>query len=91
MEKSNGISLQKQKKQEVIENLAKDFSAASSIYLLNYEKITVAKDNALRMNLRKKGVVYKAAKNRLIREALKKANISGRARLYMATRFARTS
>lgn len=77
MEKSNGISLQKQKKQELIDNLAKDFSAASSIYLLNYEKITVAKDNALRMNLRKKGVVYKAAKNRLIREALKKANIAG--------------
>ncbi|MDR2581088.1 MAG: 50S ribosomal protein L10 [Fibromonadaceae bacterium] len=71
------ISLQRQKKQEFIDSLAKDFSAAASVYLLDFEKITVAKDNALRMNLRKKGIIYKVAKNRLIREALKKANISG--------------
>jgi len=71
------ISLQKQKKQEFIDSLAKDFSAAASIYLLDFQRITVAQDNALRLNLRKKGIVYKAAKNRLIREALKKANILG--------------
>ncbi|MDR0517850.1 MAG: 50S ribosomal protein L10 [Fibromonadaceae bacterium] len=77
MEKSGKISLQKQKKQEFVESLAKEFSAAASIYLLDFNKITVAQDNALRINLRKKGIAYKAAKNRLIREALKKASISG--------------
>jgi len=71
------ISLQRQKKQELIDSLAKEFSAASSIYLLDFQRITVAQDNALRMNLRKKGITYRAAKNRLIREALKKANIKG--------------
>lgn len=71
------ISLQRQKKQDLIDSLAKDFSNAASIYLLDFEKITVAQDNALRINLRKKGIIYKAAKNRLIREALKKANLSG--------------
>ena len=70
-------SLQRQKKQELIDSLAKEFSAAPSIYLLDFQKITVVQDNALRLNLRKKGIVYKAAKNRLVREALKKANIVG--------------
>jgi large subunit ribosomal protein L10 len=77
MEKSGKISVQKQRKQELIDSLAKDFSAAASIYLLNFNKITVIQDNALRMNLRKKGIVYKAVKNRLIREAFKKANVQG--------------
>jgi large subunit ribosomal protein L10 len=77
MEKSGKISVQKQKKQELIDSLAKDFSAAASIYLLDFQRITVAQDNALRINLRKKGVPYRAAKNRLIREALKKAGIAG--------------
>jgi large subunit ribosomal protein L10 len=77
MKKPGKISAQKQKKQELIDSVAKDFSAAASIYLLNFNKITVAQDNALRMNLRKKGIVYKAVKNRLIREAFKKANING--------------
>jgi len=77
MAKSGKISPQRQKKQELINSLAKDFSAAASIYLLDFQRITVAQDNALRINLRKKNIAYKAAKNRLIREALKKANISG--------------
>jgi large subunit ribosomal protein L10 len=77
MEKSNRISAQKQKKQELIDSLAKDFSAAAAIYLLDFQKITVVQDNALRINLRKKGVYYKAAKNRLVKEALKKSSISG--------------
>ena len=77
MKKSDKISAQRQKKQELIDSVAKDFSAAASIYLLDFNKITVAQDNALRMNLRKKGIVYKAVKNRLIKEAFKKANIQG--------------
>ncbi|MDR1831062.1 MAG: 50S ribosomal protein L10 [Candidatus Fibromonas sp.] len=77
MEKSGKISLQKQKKREFVDSLAKELSAAASIYLLDFQKITVAQDNALRLNLRKKGISYRAAKNRLIREALKKANITG--------------
>jgi large subunit ribosomal protein L10 len=77
MEKSGKISLQKQKKREFVDSLAKELSAAASIYLLDFQKITVAQDNALRLNLRKKGVSYRAAKNRLIREALKKAKITG--------------
>ncbi|GHV12545.1 hypothetical protein AGMMS49938_05320 [Fibrobacterales bacterium] len=71
------VSANKDKKQVVIDALAKDISGAASVYLLNYTKIKVAQDNALRINLRKKGIVYKAAKNRLLREALKKAGIFG--------------
>jgi large subunit ribosomal protein L10 len=77
MEKSGKISLQRQKKQMLIDSLAKEFSEAASIYLLNFNKIKVAQDSALRMNLHKKGIVYKAAKNRLIKEAFKKANVKG--------------
>jgi large subunit ribosomal protein L10 len=87
MEKSNKISALKQKKQELIDSLAKDFSAAAAIYLLDFQRITVAQDNALRINLRQKGVYYKAAKNRLIREAFKKAGISGLDNLKGATSF----
>ena len=71
------ISEQKRKKQEKVKALAADFETAAAIYLLDFQRITVAQDNALRLNLRKKGIVYKAVKNRLIREAFKKANISG--------------
>jgi|TergutMp193P3_1026864.scaffolds.fasta_scaffold01019_6 large subunit ribosomal protein L10 len=78
MEKSGKkISPQRQKKQELIDSLAKDFSAAASIYLLDFQKMTVVQDNALRLNLRKKGIFYRAAKNRLVREALKKAKVAG--------------
>jgi large subunit ribosomal protein L10 len=77
MEKTGKVSAQRQKKQELIDSLAKTFSAAAAIYLLDFQKITVAQDNALRINLRKKGIYYKAFKNRLAREALKKANIAG--------------
>jgi len=77
MEKSCKISLQKQKKQEFVDSLAKDLSAAAAIYLLDFQRITVIQDNALRLNLRRKGISYRAAKNRLVREALKKANIAG--------------
>jgi large subunit ribosomal protein L10 len=68
--------MNKQEKQKLIDKLAKEFSQSAAIYLLDFQKITVAQDNALRMNLRKKGISYRAAKNRLIKEALKKANIS---------------
>jgi len=71
------ISAQKQKKQEKVKALVADFEAAAAIYLLDFQRITVAQDNALRLNLRRKGIVYKAVKNRLIKEAFKKANISG--------------
>ena len=73
----SNISIHKQRKQEKVDSLAKEFETAAAIYLLDFERITVAQDNALRMNLRKKGVAYRAAKNRLIREAFKKASISG--------------
>jgi large subunit ribosomal protein L10 len=69
--------MNKKEKQELIDSLAKEFSQSAAIYLLDFQRITVDKDNALRMNLRKKGIFYRAAKNRLVREALKKANISG--------------
>ena len=65
------------KKQSKVDEIAKEFAGASSIYLVNFEKLTVGKDNALRMNLRKKGVRYRAVKNTLLVRVLEKLGIKG--------------
>lgn len=64
-------------KQLTVDKLASEFEGASAIYLLNYQGMTVAKDNALRNNLRKKGVKYRAVKNTLLERVLDKMGIKG--------------
>lgn len=56
-----------------IENFAKD---AKSIVLVDYRGLTVAQANELRNTVREAGGVYKVYKNRLMKIAFEKHNIS---------------
>lgn len=65
------------KKQSTVEALVKEFEGASSIYLVNFQKVTVEKDNALRKKLRAKGVKYRAVKNTLLKRVFDKLGVKG--------------
>ena len=65
------------KKQQKVDSIVKEFEGATSIFLLNYEKIPVELDNKLRKNLKSKGVKYVAVKNTLLKKVLEKMGVTG--------------
>ena len=58
------------KKQQTVDALVESFNGATAVYLLNYQGMTVEKDNALRKALASKGVKYHAVKNTLLKRVL---------------------
>jgi len=58
-------------KQDAVEQLKKDFSAASAVVFADYKGVTSEDMNLLRRSMRDKNVVVKVAKNNLVRIALK--------------------
>jgi large subunit ribosomal protein L10 len=64
-------------KKDIVVALTKEFSGASTIYLVNFEKVTVNKDNALRKKLRSKGVKYRAVKNTLLKRVFAELGYKG--------------
>jgi large subunit ribosomal protein L10 len=65
------------KKVALVDSLVNDLQKAAAVYLLNFQGITVDKDNALRKNLRSKGIYYRAVKNTLLKIALEKIGVQG--------------
>lgn len=65
------------KKQQTVEALVESFKGATAVYLLNYQGLTVEKDNALRKSLAAKGVQYKAVKNTLLKRVLAALGVEG--------------
>ena len=66
-----------EKKQQTVDAIVESFKDAAAVYLLNFEGITVEKDNALRRSLKKNGVKYRAIKNTLLKRVLEKMGVSG--------------
>lgn len=66
-----------EKKQQTVDAIAESFKDATAVYLLNFQGITVEKDNALRRSLKKSGVKYRAIKNTLLKRVLEKMGVSG--------------
>lgn len=66
-----------EQKKEMVASVIEDLKSASAIYLLNFQGLTVEKDNALRKELNKKGIRYRAVKNTLLGIALKEVGIEG--------------
>ena len=66
-----------EKKQQTVDAIVESFKDAAAVYLLNFEGITVEKDNALRRSLKKNGVKYRAIKNTLLKRVLEKMGESG--------------
>jgi large subunit ribosomal protein L10 len=59
----------KQQKQKDLDNLAEQFKQANAAMLVSFKKMTVAKDQELRRQLREAGVTYSVVKNTLARKA----------------------
>jgi len=65
------------KKQQTVDALVESFKGATAVYLLNFQGITVEKDNALRKALAAKGVKYHAVKNTLLKRVLAALKVEG--------------
>jgi large subunit ribosomal protein L10 len=59
----------KAQKQKDLELLAEDFKNAKAAMVVGFERMTVAKDQELRNQLREAGVTYQVVKNTLARKA----------------------
>ncbi len=59
----------KQQKQQDLEALTEQFKNAQAAMLVGFQKMTVAKDQELRNQLREAGVTYSVVKNTLARKA----------------------
>lgn len=64
------------KKKQTTDSLDQALADAGSVYLVDFARIVVGHDVALRKELRKQGIFYRVAKNTLIRRALHKAGIT---------------
>jgi large subunit ribosomal protein L10 len=65
------------KKQATVDALVGEFQGAQAVYLLNFQGLTVEKDNALRKAMRAKGVKYRAVKNTLMKRVLDQMGVPG--------------
>ena len=65
------------KKQQAVDSIVESFKGATSIYLFNYQGLTVQKDNALRCVLNTKGIKYRVVKNTLLKRVLEKLDVKG--------------
>src|SRR5438128_11236431 len=59
----------KAQKQKDLDALAEQFKQANAAMLVSFKKMTVAKDQELRRQLREAGVTYEVVKNTLARKA----------------------
>ena len=59
----------REQKQKSLETLAEQFKKANAAALVSFKKMTVAKDQELRRQLREAGVSYSVVKNTLARKA----------------------
>lgn len=64
-----GLMTAHQQKQVIIDSLAEKIAKANGIYLVGFEKMTVAETIDFRRKLKAKGLEYIVAKNTLIRRA----------------------
>lgn len=61
----------KNKKEELVAEVTKLLQSASGVYSIDFTGLTVAEAIRLRREFRKEGVVYKVAKNTLVKRAMK--------------------
>lgn len=63
----------KEQKQAVVAKLVEQIQGASSLYFVDFTRMTVAEDQAFRAEIREKGATMSVAKNTLIARALTEA------------------
>lgn len=71
------------KKAELVEAVAEQMKAATSIVVVDARGLTVEQDTVLRRNLRGESVEYKVIKNSILRRAAEKAGLEGLTDLFV--------
>ncbi|MBI4692035.1 MAG: 50S ribosomal protein L10 [Candidatus Terrybacteria bacterium] len=71
------MSITKQKKEEILENLKESLKKAKIVVFVNFHGLSVSLANELRKILRSMGVTYMVAKKTLIKKALETFGFSG--------------
>ncbi|HEL1584073.1 TPA: 50S ribosomal protein L10 [Streptococcus suis] len=71
------------KKAELVDAVAEQMKAATSIVVVDARGLTVEQDTVLRRNLRGEGVEYKVIKNSILRRAAEKAGLEGLVELFV--------
>lgn len=66
-----------EKKQEIVNQIAEEIKASSSIVIADYRGLNVAEVTELRNNMRNEGLTFKVYKNSLVRRAMEQAGIEG--------------
>ncbi len=66
-----------ERKQELVNQIAEEIKASSSIVIADYRGLNVAEVTELRNNIRKEGLKFKVYKNSLVRRAMEQAGIEG--------------
>jgi large subunit ribosomal protein L10 len=71
------MALSKAKKTEILERVREIVSASPSVIFVNFHGLGVEETNAMRVDLREKGVRYLVAKKTLVRKALEGVSFEG--------------
>jgi large subunit ribosomal protein L10 len=71
------LRLNRQEKEKRVDWLNEQFRGAKALFLTNFQGLSVAEMNALRSELRNRGVNYKVMKNTLVRLAYQDTDVAG--------------
>ena len=71
------MALTRQKKEDIIKNVAEGIKNAASVAFVKFHGLSVTRADQMRRGLRKKGVSYTVVKKTLLKRVLKDAGISG--------------
>ena len=66
-----------ERKQELVNQIAEEIKASSSVVIADYRGLNVAEVTELRNNMRNEGLTFKVYKNSLVRRAMEQAGIKG--------------
>lgn len=66
-----------ERKQELVNQIAEEIKASSSVVIADYRGLNVAEVTELRNNMRNEGLTFKVYKNSLVRRAMEQAGIGG--------------
>jgi large subunit ribosomal protein L10 len=70
------LRLNRQEKEKRVDWLSEQFRGAKALFLTNFQGLSVAEMNALRSELRNRGVNYKVMKNTLVRLAYQDTDVA---------------
>ena len=71
------MAISKNKKVEVVENIANIAKSSKTVVFVNFHKLNVIETGEVRNSLRKAGIGYRVAKKTLIKRALSDLGITG--------------